>query len=193
MRRPLSSAARQRGFTLVEVAIVAAIVLIAAVVGVPAINGYVIENKVPSVAQDLQRFVVRMKASTQGLGEAPYTGSTTALLGNALRGSGVITVSGTGAAAVVRHGLGASDGRITLAADTITVAGDSFAIGLDKVNEAACPGLAAAMQRVSERIVVNGDTVKEPAAGGATGAYDAVAADSACVAGDANAFTFTAR
>jgi prepilin-type N-terminal cleavage/methylation domain-containing protein len=36
--------ARQRGFSLMEVSIVTAIVLLIAIVGVPAIGGYFIEN-----------------------------------------------------------------------------------------------------------------------------------------------------
>lgn len=189
----LPSKSRQQGFTLVEIAIVSAIVLISAVVGIPAINGYIIENKVPSVGQELQRFVARMKAGMQGLGPTPYVGATTALLATAMRSSGVVTVVGTGAAAVVRHGVGATDGEVTLTAATITTAGDAFALELDKVNEAACPGLAAVMQRVSERIVINGTAVKQPATGGAVGAYNAIAANAACVAGDANTFIFTVR
>ncbi|MDX3907350.1 MAG: type 4 pilus major pilin [Pigmentiphaga sp.] len=184
---------RQNGFTLVEVAIVAAIVLIAAIVGIPAINGYIIENKVPTVAQELQRFIARTKVTGQGLGNTPYAGIGIAQLANALRSSSVITVAGTGLAATVRHGLGATDGRISLAADTITSAGDAFGLTLDKVNEAACPSLAAVMQRVSERIVINGVTVKQPGTGGAAGVYNAVGADGACTSGDTNAFSFTAR
>ncbi len=184
---------RQQGFTLVEVAIVASIVLIAAILGIPAINGYIVENKVPAVGQELQRFVARTKASTQGLGQTPYTGIGIAQLSNALRSSSVVTVSGSGATAVVRHGLGASDGKIALAVDSITAAGDAFNITLDKVNEAACPGLAAVMQRVSERIDINGVVVKQPGTGGAAGVYSASGADAACTAGDTNTFAFTAR
>lgn len=183
----------QQGFTLVEIAIVAAIVLIAAVLGIPAINGYIIENKVPTVAQELQRFIARNKASTQGLGATPYTGVGLPQLATALRGSSVITVSGTGATAAVRHGLGATDGAIRMTAGTITTAGDSFVLTLDKVNDAACPGLAAVMQRVSERIVVNGTSVKEPGSGGEAGVFNANGAASACTSGDSNTFVFTAR
>ncbi|VCU69072.1 putative major pilin subunit [Pigmentiphaga humi] len=184
---------RQRGFTLVEVAIVAAIVLIAAIVGIPAINGYIIENKVPPVAQELQRFVARTKAANQGLGTTPYTGLGAAQLASALRSSSVLAVSGAGAAAVVSHGLGATDGRVVLASDTITTAGDAFMLTLDKVNEAACPSLAAVMQRVSERISINGTSVKQPGTGGMTGVYDAAGAAGACASGDANTFVFSAR
>jgi prepilin-type N-terminal cleavage/methylation domain-containing protein len=193
MRKKLSSKARQQGFTLVEIAIVSAIVLISAVIGIPAISGYIIENKVPALGQELQRFVARTKAGAQGLGATPYADMGSSSLVNLLRNSSVVTISGTGADADVRHGVGATDGGITLAPDTITTLGDSFSITLDKVNDAACPGLASVMQRVSERIVVNGTSVKQPGTGGISGPYNATAADAACLAGDTNSFVFTAR
>ena len=67
--RPIS---RQRGFSLIEVSIVAAIILLAAIIGIPAIGNYVIENKVPEVGRELQRFVVRTKTNAQGAGTTPY-------------------------------------------------------------------------------------------------------------------------
>lgn len=193
MFHPPVSLRRQRGFTLVEMAIVSAIVLIAAIVGIPAINGYIIENKVPAVGQELQRFVARTKASNQGLGSTPYAGIGMAQLSNVLRGSSVITVVGAGATATVQHGLGAADGRITLAASQVNQSGDAFDITLDRVSEAACPGLAAVMQRVSERIAINNVPIKQPGTGGAAGAYNAAVADSACTSGDTNTFSFVSR
>ena len=56
-RRPVLPPARQRGFSLVEVSIVTAIVLLISIASIPAINSYVIENKVPRVGEELQRFV----------------------------------------------------------------------------------------------------------------------------------------
>ncbi|GGX31923.1 prepilin-type N-terminal cleavage/methylation domain-containing protein [Pigmentiphaga litoralis] len=188
-----ASPRRQQGFTLVEIAIVAAIILIAAILGIPAINGYIIENKVPSVGQELQRFVARSKSSTQGLGPTPYTGIGMAQLANGLRSSSVLTVEGQGANATVRHGLGATDGMVVLSPGGLTAAGDAFTLTFTRVNEAACPGLAAVLQRVSERIQINGTTVKEPAVGGATGIYDATGAEALCTGGDSNRFVFTAR
>src|SRR5690606_12274005 len=53
--------AGQAGFSLVEVSIVTAIVLLIAVIGIPAIGGYVMENKVPKVGQELARFVMHVR------------------------------------------------------------------------------------------------------------------------------------
>ncbi len=47
----------QQGFSLIEISVVAAILLIVAVIGVPAIQGYVVESRVPKLAEALQRFV----------------------------------------------------------------------------------------------------------------------------------------
>ncbi|WP_154389106.1 prepilin-type N-terminal cleavage/methylation domain-containing protein, partial [Bordetella pertussis] len=97
---------RQAGFSLVEVSIVTAIVLLVAIIGIPAIGSYVIESKVPRVGEELQRFVARTKANAQGDGAAPYTGIGTASLAHALRDSSVVSVRGEGASATVAHGLG---------------------------------------------------------------------------------------
>ncbi|MNG37211.1 hypothetical protein D3C84_1244910 [compost metagenome] len=53
-------ARRQQGFSLMEVSIVTAIVLLIAIVGIPAIGSYVIDNKVPQVGEDMLRFVASM-------------------------------------------------------------------------------------------------------------------------------------
>ncbi|MCX7222619.1 MAG: prepilin-type N-terminal cleavage/methylation domain-containing protein, partial [Burkholderiales bacterium] len=86
----------QRGFSLIEISIVTTIIMLIAILGIPAIQSYVIESKVPRVAEELQRFVARMKATTQGFGVAPYAGIDTGVLANALRTSSVVLVSGVG-------------------------------------------------------------------------------------------------
>ena len=58
--------AKQKGFSLIEISIVTTIIMLIAILGIPAIQSYVIESKVPRVAEELQRFVARMKATTQG-------------------------------------------------------------------------------------------------------------------------------
>jgi type IV pilus assembly protein PilA len=97
---------RQDGFSLIEISIVTTIMMLLAIVGIPAIQGYVVESKVPRVAEELQRFVARLKVTTNGFGASPYAGVDTRVLANSLRGSSVVAVSGEGAGANVAHGLG---------------------------------------------------------------------------------------
>lgn len=193
---------RQAGFSLIEVSIVTAIVLLVAIIGIPAIGAYVIENKVPKVGEELQRFVARTKTFAQGSGPAPYADIDTGSLANALRDSSVVAVAGTGAAAVVSHGLGGSgsgsNGTITVAPAAVAGggAGSGFVITLTNVSNAACPGLASVMQRVSDIITVEGrggvakvkDITIVPRL-----AYSAAAAESQCAEGDSNTFAFTVR
>ena len=83
----------QRGFSLIEISIVTTLMMLIAIIGIPAIQGYVIENKVPRVAEEMQRFVARMKANTNGFGANPYLGLDSGALANALRTSGVVSVT----------------------------------------------------------------------------------------------------
>jgi len=46
-----STVERQRGFSLIEISIVTTIMMLLAIVGIPAIQGYVVESKVPRVAE----------------------------------------------------------------------------------------------------------------------------------------------
>lgn len=195
-------AARQRGFSLMEVSIVTAIVLLIAIVGIPAIGAYVIENKVPKVGEELQRFVASMKINAQGGGVTPYTGLDTGALANAMRDSSVLAVQGAGASARITHGLGGSgsgrSGVVEVAAATLGGAGlgSAFTLTLTNVSHAACPALASVMQRVSETISIGGssgakivkDTLATPAV-----PYRAAQAQALCSQGEVNTFMFTAR
>src|SRR6478752_4766080 len=155
---------KQRGFSLMEVSIVTAIVLLIAIVGIPAIGGYVIENKVPKVGEELQRFIASMKINAQGGGVTPYTGLDTGALANALRDSTVLSVQGTGAAASVAHGLGGSgiggSGVVQVEPASVDGAGmgSAFTLTLTSVSHAACPALASVLQRVSEIISISGSS-----------------------------------
>jgi prepilin-type N-terminal cleavage/methylation domain-containing protein len=199
---PICHRHAQQGFSLIEVSIVTAIVLLIAIVGIPAIGAYVIENKVPKVGEELQRFVARVKANGQGGGVAPYRNIHDGMLANALRDSSIFTVSGSDASAVVAHGLGGngSAGNGTIAVASASFAGggpgSAFTLTLTNVNNAACPGLASVMQRVSEIISVGGEggpvVVKDAGAFPPKG-YDAMLAQAQCARGDANTFVFTAR
>ncbi|GAA5233807.1 type 4 pilus major pilin [Verticiella sediminum] len=168
-----------------------AIVLIVSILGIPAINSYVIENKVPKVAGELQRYVARTKANGQGV-TSPYTGIDTGNLARAMRNSSILAVDADSLARVA-HGLGGngtSSGLIAVAAGN---GGASFTVTLDDVNDAACPGLASMMQRVAQRIEVTGGSaaVVKDALSAPAVAYSALAAESACSNGDTNQFAFT--
>lgn len=181
----------QAGFSLVEVSIVTAIVLIIAIIGIPAINSYVIENKVSRVAGELQRYVVRTKANAQGA-SAPYTGLDSGNLARALRHSSVLAIDPETVDRVA-HGLGGNGTTTGLVSVDESEAGVAFTMTLDAVNDAACPALASVMQRVAQKIQMTGTTavvVKDEAATPRV-AYSPLAAENACVNGDRNTFLFT--
>ena len=194
--------ASQRGFSLIEISIVTTLMMLIAIIGIPAIQDYVIENKVPRVAEEMQRFVARMKANTNGFGANPYVGLDSGALANALRSSSVVSVTGFGARATVAHGLGGTghSGRGVIFVEPQAVAGASsgsaFSLTLNDVNQAACPALASILQRLAEVVTIAGasgpvmvkNTLTEPHM-----LYNPILADAQCVSGDRNTFVFTIR
>ncbi|HUG59516.1 MAG TPA: type 4 pilus major pilin [Candidimonas sp.] len=180
----------QQGFSLIEVSIVTAIVLLLAIIGVPAIGGYVVENKVPKVGEELARFILQTKVNAPNGSSQPYEGIDISNFANLVRDSSIFSVSGTGPTTKVLHGLG-TDGEVDVAANESRSA---FSITLHNVNNAACPSIASVMQRVSDSITVTPQD-------GATAIvkdtrqnvhYSALAAESKCSKGDVNTFVFTA-
>jgi hypothetical protein len=188
---------RQYGFSLIEISIVTTIMMLLAIVGIPAIQGYVVESKVPRVAEELQRFVARLKVTTHGFGASPYAGVDTRVLANSLRGSSIVAVSGDGA-----HGLGGQGisgrGVIRIAPYALSGApvGSAFLLTLNDVNHAACPGLASILQRIAEVVTISGsggpvrvkDHLHEPIS-----PYNPLLADAQCLNGDRNVFEFVIR
>lgn len=200
--RSTQSLAAQRGFSLIEISIVTTLMMLIAIIGIPAIQGYVIENKVPRVAEEMQRFVARMKANTNGFGATPYLGIDSGALANALRSSSVVSVSGFGARASVAHGLGGTghSGRGVISVEPQAVpgasSGSAFSLTLNDVNQAACPALASILQRLAEVVTIAGasgpimvkNALTEP-----NMPYNPMLADAQCVSGDRNTFVFTIR
>lgn len=190
---------KQRGFSLVEVSIVTALMVILAVVGIPALQDYVVENKVPKVAADLQRFVARMKVAAIGGSDTPYASINRRVLVNGVRGSSALVIRGEGNNALVAHGLGGQGAldhgelKVAPVAAPDQSAGSAFSLTLDHVNHAACPVLATTLQRMASQVSIEGrggavmvknDFAVPPMA------YQPVLADAQCERGDSNHFVF---
>lgn len=190
---------RQRGFSLVEVSIVTALMILMAIIGLPSVQGYVIENKVPRVAEDLQRFVARVKVSAIGAGPTPYLGIDQRSLINGLRDAAAVKIQGSNDSMSVAHGLGGlgsgSHGTIRIQADAIPGLGNgsAFRMTLTNVNHAACPALAAVMQRMAAQVMVGGAgsaVVVKNSRSLPVRDYDPMQADAQCQLGDTNQFEF---
>lgn len=187
----------QRGqFSLIEVGIVAGLMILAVVFGVPAFQGILTEMRVPSAAGELQRFMARTRVLGEGDNVTPYANLTTAdNLVPALRGSSTFKVSDT----TVAHRLGGSgvgtNGTISLEPAALGggAMGSAFSITLTNVNMKACPTLASTLNAVAETISVNGTVAKALGTNNAAGTYDPAIAEGLCEKGDSNTFVFASR
>lgn len=176
----------QQGFSLVEVSIVTAIVLLLAVIGIPAIGSYLIENKVPKVGEDLVRFILQAQVgSFDGTG-TPYASMSTTAAARYLHDSSVVSIRESGGTARILHGLG-GNGEITVSPQS---GGEAFSIVLDKVNHAACPSIASVLQRVSDTITLSAEGQSSTVLKNDTTSYSALTAQQRCSKGDSNTFTF---
>ena len=192
-----SAAYRQRGnFSLLEVAIVAGLLILAVVFGIPAMNGVLIEMRVPYAASELQRFMARTRILGESDTITPYANLNTASnLIPAVQGSSTFRVSSS----AVAHRLGGSgagsNGVITLAPAALGggATGSAFSITLTNVNAKACPTLASTLNAVSETISVNGTVAKTLGANNDAGTYDPATAQGLCKKGDSNTFVFATR
>ncbi|WP_312271608.1 type 4 pilus major pilin [Pseudomonas sp.] len=191
---------RQKGNYLLSIGIGIMIMAILAVWGIPKVKDYLVEGAVPSVAEEIQRFIARVKVNSTGTGSEPYNGITQSFFARAVRGSSLQVATSAGAVAgegtggtIVLHGLGGgSAGTVTIAT---AESNGAITLTFADVNQAGCPGLATALQKTVDDISINGTSVKKVSTtdGTVTKGYVAGTAAAACVDGDANDFVFTVR
>lgn len=186
----------QQGFSLIEIGVVTLILALLATIGIPAVKGFIIEARVPAVANELQRFMTRTKIMGEGDSITPYASIDNAKnLAPALKESSVFKVNNT----TVAHRLGGTgsgtSGTMVLAPAALGggSTGSAFSLTLTNVNDKACPTLASIMNAVSETISVNGTVAKALGTNNAPGSFNPVTAQDLCVAGDSNTFVFATR
>lgn len=180
---------KSKGFSLIELMMVLAIVALIAIFGLPFARGLIIEGAVEPTANDINKVAMKIRSNFAGHGATPYTSVNTATFANTAIGlAGALTITGSGAGATMTHSLGATGAAVTVASSSVTTDGDSFTVTLADVNKAACPGVASILNRATERMTINGTPVKEIG-----GTYNAGTATNACTADDTNTFVFTFR
>ncbi len=181
----------QHGDALVNLMLAVMIMILLAVIGIPAINGIVIEGRTPDVAAELQRFMARMRAMGTAGTNLPYANVSNANnLAPATREATTLRTTGT----VVAHRLGGSgtgnSGTVTLSPADLSGAGlgSAYSLTITDVHDKACPTLASIMATSSEEMSLNGNAIKNTAT-----PYNASDAQRHCTDGENNDFTFVAR
>lgn len=178
---------KSKGFTIVELLIVLMIIAILAILAIPKARSMIIGGKVEPTASDINKVVAKLRTNFTGTGAAPYGSIDSSVFANIARTmSQSLTVTGSGAAAVTTHDLGASGATVDVAPSTITVANDSYTVTVNSADDAAC-SLGSQVGRSAEVITLNGTTVKASA----TADYQPAAAQTACTTGETNTFVFT--
>lgn len=176
---------RQQGLSLVELSVVTVVVLLIAVLAVPVIQGYLVENKVPKVGEALAHFVLRQHLNTTAHGQPQYQGMNTQHFAQQNKDSAVFSFADQGAQTVVHHGLG-KNGELQIVERD---GGESLELRLTNVHHAACPALATVMHRLANEISVGPQgqqvVVKDPALD-----YNAFFAQQQCADGEVNTFSF---
>lgn len=182
---------RQRGDALVNLMLAVMIMTLLAVIGIPAVNGIIIEGRTPDVASELQRFMARMRAMGAAGTSLPYVSvSNASNLAPATREATSLRTTGN----VVAHRLGGSGagnkGTVTLTPANLDGAGlgSAYTLSVTSVHDKACPTLASIMSSSSEEMGLNGSLIKN-----ANTPYNAADAQRYCTDGESNDFTFTAR
>lgn len=179
---------KEKGFTLLELTVVLAIILILGISGLVAIRSFIVGGRIDPAANELRRAMQRMSINAEGQGATAYSTSSTSQFCNLMREGSIFTVTGVGAAATCAHNLtNFGTQAVTVAPAAQATAGDSYTVTMSNVSQFACPDLMSVMQKATLTMSVNGTVVKAVGSN-----YNASAATAACSTGDVNTFTFTA-
>jgi Tfp pilus assembly major pilin PilA len=184
----------QQGNMLLSLGITLMITVILSVYGIPKVKSYLIEGAIPAVAQDTQSYLARVQTNALGAGLTPYKGIDQKSFARTVRDTslqvGDISGEGTGGT-TVRHGLGGSGDTGTV---TVSETGDTLSLTFKSLAQAACPGLATAMNKSVSTITVNGAVVKSTNDTNTVDvAYQAADAVTNCLDGDVNEMVFTIK
>jgi type IV pilus assembly protein PilA len=186
----------QRGFTLIELSVVAIVLVVITALAIPAIREYIINGRVPSSGQDITKAIVQLKqASSLTPSATPF--ATLPTVDKLFAGTNfkVDTTANT-----VAHALGFSGGQIT----TVSLAsGAAVSMTIWGLAPGTCPSLANTVSKAADVIEIGqGGTAAAPAAPAAAaavptalgtnvvkitgGSYSATAAAAACSAAGEN-------
>lgn len=188
----------QRGDALVNLGVALMLIILLAIMGMPAIKGWVIEGRTPEVAGEMQRLMARLNVMGETGTAAPYANiaNETNLI-PALRGSSVVRVDED--ANTIAHRLGGrgngTNGTIVLAPAQYESygMGSAYQLTFTNVHDKACPTLASILSQMAERITINGNVVKDNRESAIDTTYNAIDAQTHCEDGEENTFVFMGR
>ncbi|MPS81706.1 MAG: prepilin-type N-terminal cleavage/methylation domain-containing protein [Achromobacter sp.] len=172
------------GFTMTEIAIALAVIAILTIFSIPRVEAYIIDGKVPKVAEDLRRFMTRNRINGSSAADpnTAFAGATQRSFALALSGS--TTMASNTTTYQVQHNLG-SGGVVRYAG---VDGGKGYSLSLDKVHQIACANLAGILARDSNKISINGQEQKNTET---PVNFNPTTADAACVDGENNTVVFT--
>jgi hypothetical protein len=176
--------AHSAGGMLVEVGAAVLVMIVLAVVGIPMINSYIIDGRVPAVADDLRRFMTRNKVNGSASADpnSAFQQATQRAFAMALNGSTALSVNAT--TFVVQHNLGSGGVIVYAPAD----GGKGYSLTADRVHSTACPTLAGILNRDSNKITINGVEQKNTET---PVNFSSTNAEAACTDGETNTLVFT--